>query len=178
MANLLSKVKQLFQEKEYVFDSHLSVDNCIERLKQSVDKDGFFNQFRDKEVIGRIEENEFSIRRKPGFFYRDSFRIYFNGRITSANDGSVISGHFFYSDGTVIQSAFFWLLTTAVLFSLLPIWFSVPISIMLFAWLSTRSHWSDKYVLNFLETTLEARPVEPKPNLEDEDKDINFRRLS
>lgn len=80
------------------FQTDLNVDECINRLKNAIGKEGFSwsSLFKDeefKEVVGRVKNKDFRLFRKRKNF-NTSFAPFFYGKFIQEEKRTRIEGHF------------------------------------------------------------------------------------
>jgi len=76
----------------YKFYSPLSVSECVQRLKANVWETGASYKDMTTPLLGRVDEQGFSVRRATGL--RNAFAPYFNGTFRASGGGTVIEGDF------------------------------------------------------------------------------------
>jgi hypothetical protein len=166
--------------KEIVLQTNLAVEDCIHRIQESTDS-GERTLFSlsgykgSKPLLVKFDGNQFKLWKRR--YYRNDFSPYFYGTLSAENQGTRIQGHFDINRWTKIFMRIW--LAGVVLFTL-PVllatlrqtahgdaWVGVAVPIGLIAFgilMPNFGRWlgrnEEKYIKDFLETTLLAQPTE------------------
>jgi hypothetical protein len=163
-----------------ILRSDLAPDECMRRIEASTEP-GSRTIFSlsgykgSKPLLVKFEGNQFALWKRR--YYRNDFAPYFFGTLSPDNQGTRLEGHFDMNRWTKIFMriwiAFALLFSVPVLFAMLsrPIqgnaWVGIlfPIGFILFGiFLPKFGRWlgrsEEKFMVEFLEATLAAQPVE------------------
>ncbi len=84
------------------FETSLSVDECRKRLMQELLHKRKIIAFQGiPPIVERLDGNNFLISRNHSFFYRDNSFV-LDGRLKTANDGTIVRASFRLYEGTSI----------------------------------------------------------------------------
>jgi hypothetical protein len=152
------------RSKEYVFHTDLSVDECVKRLRNAIGKNDFWPYLWVDAIVGEVRGQEFHFRSRG---YANKNRLYFFGRLTTNDSGTIVSGYF--GIGGVSKLLISLLLVILLMIMLLKVGLGIIIfsffgGFVIFLLSATGFERIEKYYLDFLTTTLEATQAQPKPS--------------
>jgi hypothetical protein len=166
--------------EEIVLQTNLAPEECIRRIQESTDPGqrtlfSFSGYKGSKRLLLKFDGNQFVLWKRR--YYRNDFSPYFYGTLSPENQGTRIQGHFDISRWTKIFMRI-WLggvilFTLPVLIATLRqtshgdawVGVAVPIGLIAFGILMPNfGRWlggnEEKYIKDFLATTLLAQPTE------------------
>jgi hypothetical protein len=184
---------RLFRSKEYAFHTDLSVEECIERLRQSIiEEKGYWDSKKSTHFIGKITGNKFrliegprprsfsSLNFKPG----SSIYHYFHGEFISEGDGTRINGYFGLGSNwvvVIVVCIFLFLLAAVSLIPSSKYQFPLPsilviiVGFLCLAIMLSGNKFLEADIFKLFETELQAVPlfeIKPPHNSANDDSDF------
>ena len=90
------------------FITPFSIDECKSRLTKELNlKPAILGLDSSNPVIERISDDHFLISRKQSFPFRDNYHPLLEGRLTTKNDGTLISASFWVNNGSIFAVLIF-----------------------------------------------------------------------